>query len=147
MSDIDWEEQGEQALSGLEPLRFLIGTWAGEGHCYGESVSGTLVVTALFDGSWLQAVERLENTSGSEVHSDLSFYRYGVEAESLQVMQLFERGHQMSTLVEVTDTGFRWVTGPGAPQLHYRCTEHTVSYTVILPGEEAPAVEMAYKRA
>lgn len=147
MSEMTWSEHGEAALSGLVPLRFLIGEWQGSGCCYGEAVTGLFTVKPLLDGSWLEAAEVMNNANGEQVHSDLSLYRYNVEAEYLQVLQLFEHGHQSSNPIELTDNGFKWITGPGAPQLQYTTSENSFSYSVILPGEGAPSIEMTYKRA
>ena len=146
MPEMDWDTQGKQAMAGLEPLRFLIGRWAGAGVCHGESVQGELEVTGILDGTWIQARERLVNESGAEVHADVTFYRFDVEAESLQAIQLFEHGHMMLQPVEMTDDGFRWVTGPGGPQVFFLRHEDSISYSVNLPGEAAAAVEMTYKR-
>ena len=72
MAEMNWEQQGEAALNGLAPLRFLIGEWRGSGHCYGDAVNGIFTVQPLLDGSWLEATEILTNPNGDEVHSDLS---------------------------------------------------------------------------
>jgi hypothetical protein len=146
MAEMDWDTQGKQAMAGLEPLRFLLGRWSGVGVCHGESVRGELEVAGILDGSWIQASERLVNDAGAEVHADVTFYRFDVEGESLQVLQLFEHGHMLKQPVEVSDDGFRWVTGPGGPQVNFLRHEDSISYSVILTGEAAPAVEMTYKR-
>ena len=142
-----WEEQGERALKGLEPIRFLIGRWTGQGQSYDEPVQGTFTVRALLDGTWLEATETLTNASGESVHRDLSLYRYNIEADGLEVMQLFEHAHRSIAPVELTADGFRWITGPGAPQLRYVCTADTLRYTVVLPSEAAPAISMTYARS
>ena len=147
MAEMTWEQQGEAALNGLAPLRFLIGEWRGSGHCYGEVVNGLFSVKPLLDGSWLEATETMTNAQGERVHSDVSLYRYNVEAEHLQVLQLFNHGHQSSNPIELTDDGFRWITGPGAPQLRYTTSDNSFSYSVILSGEGAHSIEMTYKRA
>jgi hypothetical protein len=146
MADMDWATQGKQARAGLEPLAFLLGRWGGAGVCHGESVRGELDVTGILDGSWIQVKERLLNDAGAEVHADVTFYRFDVEGESLQALQLFEHGHMMLQPVELSDDGFRWITGPGGPQVVFLNHEDSISYAVNLPGEAAAAVEMTYKR-
>lgn len=147
MGELDWDEQGKAAHAGLEPLRFLIGEWVGRGESHGDAVNGVLSVQPLLDGSWLQAAERMNDSDGNQVHSDLAFYRFDAEADALEVLQLFDHGHRMNTPVEMTDNGFRWVTGPGGPKLVFAFDSGALTYTVILPGEQAPAVQMTYKRA
>jgi hypothetical protein len=146
MAEMDWATQGKQSRAELEPLRFLLGRWAGAGVCHGESVRGELDVAGILDGSWIQAKERLVNHAGAEVHADVTFYRFDVEGESLQALQLFEHGHMMLQPVELSDDGFRWITGPGGPQVVFLNNEDSISYAVNLPGEAAAAVEMTYKR-
>ena len=142
-----WEEQGARALKGLEPIRFLVGHWTGRGQSYDEPVNGTFTVRALLDGTWLEADETLTNAAGEVVHHDLSLYRYNLEADSLEVMQLFEHAHRSIAPVELTADGFRWITGPGAPQLRYVCTADTLRYTVVLPSEAETAISMTYTRS
>ena len=146
MAEMDWDTQGKQAMAGLEPLHFLLGRWAGVGVCHGDSVRGELEVAGILDGSWIQAREVLVNDDGAEVHADVTFYRFDVEGESLQALQLFEHGHMMVQPVEIMEGGFRWVTGPGGPQLVFRRDKDIISYAVNLPGEASAAVEMTYKR-
>ena len=147
MSEDSWNTQGLRAKAGIEPLRFLLGEWCGVGVCHGVQVTGRLSAAALLDGSWLQVSERLIDESGAEVHEDLSMYRFDVESDSLQAVQLFEHGSMLSSLVELCDDGFRWITGPGAPQLCFIRRGSELSYTVHLPGEDAPVVQMSYKPA
>ena len=147
MAEMDWDAQGTKALAGLEPLHFLLGQWSGTGMCHGEVVQGEVVASGILDGSWIQVKERLVIDAGSEVHADVTFYRFDVEGDSLQALQLFEHGHMMVQPVEVVEGGFRWVTGPGGPQLVFLHGKNSISYSVNLPGEEAAAVEMTYRRS
>ena len=145
--DGEWQEQGVKARTELDPLRLLVGEWSGTGHCYDRSVRGAFAVTALLDGSWLDAAETLVDDRNVTVHADRSFYRYNTESDGLEVMQLFEHGHRSISPVELTDDGFRWITGPGAPQLRYRMSSDSISYSVTLPGEDEPAIRMTYTRS
>ena len=132
---------------GLAPVRCLIGDWIGEGQCHGERVVGRIRGEPVIDGSWIEVEETLCDQRGTVVHNDRSLYRYNVESEALEAIQLFERASMSTNLVEATDDGFRWITGPGAPQLRFFVEGEGLRYTVILPGEDAPAAEMIYKRA
>ena len=145
--DGKWQEQGAKARTELEPLRFLIGEWSGHGHCYDQAVRGVFAVTELLDGSWIEAAETLVDDRNVTVHADRSFYRYNSETDGLEVMQLFEHAHRSISPVEFTEDGFRWITGPGAPQLRYRVSPESVSYSVMLPGEDHPAIHMTYTRS
>jgi len=147
MSEASWNTQGLRAKAGIEPLHFLLGEWCGAGVCHGVRVTGVLTGVALLDGSWLQVTEVLLDESGAVVHEDLSLYRFDVESDALQAVQIFERGSMLSSLVELCDDGFRWITGPGAPQLRFTICGPEVSYTVHLPDEDAPVVQMSYKPA
>ena len=106
-----------------------------------------MCVSTLLDGSWIQAEESLADQAGESVHTDLCLYRFDVENETVVALQISERGHQISSTVEILGNGFRWITGPGAPQLRFLTGEDTLSYTVVLPDEDAPVVQMTYKRA
>lgn len=147
MSETSWNTQGLRAKAGIEPLHFLLGEWCGTGACHGVRVTGRLTGVALLDGSWLQVTEILLDEAGAVVHEDLSLYRFDVESDALQAVQVFERGSMLSSLVELCDDGFRWITGPGAPQLRFTVCGSEVSYTVHLPDEDAPVVQMSYKPA
>ena len=147
MADDSWTTRGQKADEGLAPVRCLIGEWIGEGQCHGESVVGRIRGEAVIDGSWIEVEETLCDQGGVVVHNDRSLYRYNVESEALEVIQLFERATMTTSLVEPTDNGFRWITGPGAPQLRFFVEAEGLRYTVILPGEDAPVAEMTYRRA
>lgn|GEM_PF-2221745 len=147
MTDDGWTTQGRRADAGLEPVRCLIGQWVGEGLCHGEKVTGRMHGQALIDGTWIEVEETLMGSDGTVVHSDRSLYRFNVESEALEAIQIFERASMTTSLVEPTDDGFRWITGPGAPQLTFFVGSGGLRYTVILPGEDAPAAEMTYRRA
>lgn len=147
MKDDSWTLQGQKADAGLAPVRCLLGEWIGEGQCHGEAVTGRMLGSAVIDGSWIEVEETLFGVDGSVVHTDRSLYRFNVESEALEAIQLFERASMSTSLVEPTEDGFRWVTGPGAPQLRFVIEGDRLRYTVILPDEDAPAAEMTYKRA
>jgi len=147
VTDDSWARQGEQAKSGLAPLRGLEGRWEGTGVCHGQAVSGQIVGRLLLDGSWLEVEETLRGSDGAVAHSDRCLYRFNVEEERLEVIQLFEHASMTTSIVEPTPDGFRWVTGPGAPQLRFWMEASALRYTVLLPDESAPAADMTYQRA
>ncbi len=147
MSEDSWNKQGQRALAGIAPLSQLVGEWTGVGLCHDVAVNGQMSVTPLLDGSWIQAQEHLVDGAGAVVHTDLCLYRFDGEQDTIVALQLFEHGSQMSCTVEVLADGFRWITGPGAPQLRFVCTGECFSYSVTLPQEDAPVVQMTYKRA
>ena len=147
MADLSWDDQGDRAMVGIEPLRFLIGEWSGSGICHGEPVQGKMTVRGLMDGSWLEATETLLDASGEVIHTDMTLYRFDVQNESLVALQLFERATLTTSTVELLEAGFRWITGPGAPQLRYWTEDLGFRYGVTMPDEAAPAIEMTYRRA
>ena len=144
MMDDAWVAQGKKAHEGLEPIRFLIGSWAGEGHTQGTPVHGTLEVTAILDGTWLRATETIIDPKTNDESVDLCFYRWHEKAESLQVFQFYEHAHLSTLLVEKTETGFRWITGPMAPQLTFEKTDSGFRYQAIADGETNPVTQMTY---
>ena len=147
MSDHPWEEQGQKAHKGLEPLRFLIGEWRGVGQNHGADVHGRMTVEPILDGTWLRSTEYItEEASGTET-MDLAFYRYNVKAESLQIFQLYEHAHLSTLLVEPTKSGFRWITGPLAPQLVFTRTKKGFEYCAAEEGQDTPSAQMSYTPA
>lgn len=144
MTDDTWIAQGKKAHAGLEPVRFLIGSWTGEGQTQGIPVRGTLEVVAILDGTWLQATETLMDLENNTETIDLCFYRWHEKAESLQVFQFYEHAHLSTLLVEKTENGFRWITGPMAPQLRFEKTESGIRYQAIMEGEATPVTQMTY---
>ena len=78
--------------------------------------------------------------------TDRTLYRFDSESDALQVLQLIEHAHMSTHTVELTSDGFRWITGPGSPQLHFRRQEDGFSYTIQSAEEDAPSVQMSYKR-
>ena len=144
MIDDEWTAQGQKAHRGLEPVRFLIGSWTGEGENQGAPVRGTLEVAAILDGTWLQATETLTDIENNHETVDLCFYRWHEQAESLQVFQFYEHAHLSTLLVEKTEKGFRWITGPMAPQLTFEKTASGIYYQAVVAGETTPMTQMTY---
>ena len=144
MTDDAWIQQGQQALAALEPLAFIVGKWVGTGQHQGEAVDGTMEVVAVVDGSWIQAKETVVSTNAQRETIDISYYRWNAEAESLQLFQLFEHGHMNTLLVEATPRGFRWITGPMAPQLHFEKTPAGFRYRAQIEGQADALTEMNY---
>jgi hypothetical protein len=147
MTDDLWAEQGQKAHLGLDPLRFLIGEWRGVGHTHGAEAQGRMTVEPVLDGTWLRATEHITDVNSGAETMDLSFYRYNVEAESLQIFQLYEHAHLSTLLVEPTASGFRWITGPLAPQLAFERTKDGFQYCASVDGNDAPLSQMSYKPA
>ena len=144
MNDDSWVAQGQKAHQGIEPIRFLIGSWRGEGWSQGSPVRGTLEVNAILDGTWIQATETLMDADGQNETVDLCFYRWDERSESLQVFQLYEHAHLSTLLVEKTERGFRWITGPMAPQLTFEKTDEGIRYHASVEGESDPVTQMNY---
>jgi len=147
MRDDPWAEQGKKAHEGLQPLRFLIGVWEGAGISHGAQVHGKLTVEPILDGTWLRATEIITEAKTGTTTIDLCFYRYHAEAESLQVLQFYEHAHLSTLLVEPTASGFRWITGPMAPQLAFEQTNVGFRYAAAMDGQDTPVSEMSYKPA
>jgi len=147
MSDDSLDTQGVTEHAGLGPVLFMLGEWVGRGVSHGEGVQGRLVVRQLMDGSWLEATETWNNEAGAEIHTDVSFYRFDSQNDGIEVIQLSEQAHRIIRTVELQPQGFRWITGPGSPQLRFWSTETGFRYAVTMPGEDAPVVEMAYERS
>ena len=146
MNEQQWTEQGRRAREEIASLRFLIGEWVGHGHYHGKEVTGHLDVAAILDGTWIEANETIQEASEGPPLTDRSFYRFDSESDALQVMQLFEHAHMSTHTVELTTDGFRWITGPGSPQLHFRKTKDGITYTIQSVDEDAPSVQMSYMR-
>ena len=144
MMDDAWMIQGQKAHQGLEPIRFLIGSWTGEGRSQGSPVQGTLEVSPILDGTWLQAIETLTNVENQKRTVDLCLYRWHEQAESLQVFQFYEHAHLSTLLVEKTTHGFRWITGPMAPQLTFEKTDSGIRYQATVDGDSTPVTHMNY---
>ena len=144
MTDDTWDTQGRKAQQGIAPIRFLIGSWKGEGHSQGIPVRGTLEVVAILDGTWIQATETLTDVERDTRTVDVCLYRWHEKAESLQVFQLYEHAHLSTLLVEKTENGFRWITGPLAPQLTFEQTNTGFQYRAVVEGESTPITEMNY---
>ncbi len=147
MTDDPWAVQGKKAQEGLEPVRFVIGTWTGVGQSHGIQTRGKMTVVPILDGTWLQATEVITEVDAGTETIDLCFYRYHAEAESLQVFQFYEHAHLSTLLVEPTANGFRWITGPMAPQLAFERTEEGFRYAAVVDGQDTPVSEMSYKPA
>ncbi len=144
MTDEAWETQGQKAHQGIEPIRFLIGSWTGEGHSQGAAVRGALEVIPILDGTWIQATETLTDVERNTQTVDVCLYRWHEKAESLQVFQLYEHAHMSTLLVEQTEKGFRWITGPLAPQLLFEKTQTGIQYRAIVEGQPTPLTQMNY---
>ena len=144
MVDDSWTTQGQKAHHGIEPIRFLIGSWTGDGHSQGTPVRGMLEVIPILDGTWIQATETLMDREHNTQTVDVCLYRWHEKAESLQVFQLCEHAHMSTLLVEKTEVGFRWITGPLAPQLTFEKTKTGIRYRAVLEDETAPITEMNY---
>jgi len=106
-----------------------------------------MTVEAILDGTWLRATEYITEVDGDTETMDLAFYRYNVEAESLQIFQLYEHAHLSTLLVEPTSSGFRWITGPLAPQLVFIRTQNGFEYCAAEEGHDTPSVQMSYTPA
>ena len=144
MTNDAWIRQGHQARKALEPLQFLVGQWVGKGQHQGQTVHGEMEVVPIVDGSWLRATETVVGTTDPNKTIDVSYYRWNSEAESLQLFQLFEHGHMNTLLVETTQNGFRWITGPMAPQLHFEKTPNGFQYHARIEGQADAVTEMNY---
>ena len=144
MADDHWNEQLEKSRVGIQPIHFLLGSWAGSGACDGKPVSGKMRVRTLFDGSWIEAVEELLDSENEIIHSDVSLYRFDAQNDCIEVIQLAAGGHRMLSSVEILEEGFRWITGPGAPQLRFWNTSEGFRYTVTLPEDGEAAIDMVY---
>ena len=144
MTDDAWIQQGQQALAAMEPLHFMVGKWTGQGLHQGIVVQGKLEVVAILDGSWLRSTETVISLTDQSTTIDISYYRWNDEAKSLQIFQLFEHSHLNTLLVEPTDTGFRWITGPMAPQLHFEKTPTGFRYRARFEGQADAITEMNY---
>jgi hypothetical protein len=62
-------------------------------------------------------------------------------------VQFIEHAHMSVHTVELIADGFRWCTGPGAPQLHFQQIGDGFAYTVQTENEDAPIMQMTYMRA
>ena len=146
MSDNTWEVQKKNAQRQIEPIHFLLGDWIGSGVCEGSPVSGRLTARLLVDGSWIEAIEELVDANGDVLHQDITFYRFDSQNECIEATQISEGAHRMISSVELMDGGFRWITGPGAPQLRFWMLPEGLRYRVTRASEEVAAVEMVYQR-
>ena len=146
MNEQDWTEQGRRAREEIASLAFLIGEWEGHGQYYGTPVHGQLLVTSILDGTWIEAKESILKESDDSPMTDRTLYRFDSESDALQVLQLIEHAHMSTHTVELTPDGFRWITGPGSPQLYFRRQADGISYTIQSAEEDAPSVQMSYKR-
>ena len=145
MSDDNWNEHAQKSRTGIQPIHFLLGSWTGSGVCDGQPVAGQMHVRPLFDGSWIEATEELLDSEHNIIHTDVSLYRFDAQNDCIEVIQLSAGGHRMLSSVEMMEEGFRWITGPGAPQLRFWATSEGFRYTVTLPDDREASIDMTYR--
>jgi hypothetical protein len=142
--EVRWEQHKQAAAAGIQALGFMVGKWSGTGTSYGATVTGTLTVRPILDGTWLEATETLFDASGSAEHTDISLYRYDPEESRLEVVHLMGHAHMSRYPVEPVGPALHWITGPAAPRLAILPQPSGLRMEVQFPQEAAPVVTMDY---
>jgi hypothetical protein len=147
MGPTDWDARGAAAREGLEPLRFLVGRWQGEGSSDGVSVRASLEIAPRFGDTVLEARERLEDDDGALLHEDASFYRYDPVARQIKVLQIMAHAWVTDQLVQPEDWGCRWYNGPEMPRVELRPDgPDGLLEEVWEPEARQPSVRVRYRR-
>lgn len=148
MGVISWEERGSRAREGLLPMRFLEGTWVGEGETRGEPVRARLVVVRCFQDTYLEARETLMDASGEVQHEDVCFYRFDPENMVVKVTQHMAHAWTSDSLVQPEPWGARWYSGPFSPRVEWRLlAADRMVEEVYDPEESEPSLSITYRRA
>lgn len=146
--EMAWDERLRQTREALAPLRFLEGSWQGEGTIHGESLRGQLTAASVFGDSFIEARERLFDAQGALSHEDVAFYRYDVKERHLRVTQLMAGAWQQEQWVVPTEAGFRWYAGPFAAKVEFlRQPDGSLLIEIYDPEAMVPSGRMRYRRA
>lgn len=146
--EMSWEERIRRTREALDPLRFLLGEWRGEGQVHGEALYGQLSVASVLGDSFLEARERLVDASGALSHEDISYYRYDVRERQLRVNQLMAGAWQAEQWVVPTEAGCRWYAGPFAAKVEFVLqSDGSLLIEIYDPEATSPSGHMTYRRA
>ena len=147
--DGEWSQRVAAIQAGVRPLRFLAGTWTGEGTSEGEPVRGRLVASLVLDDTFLECSEQLFTATGELDHEDRVVYRYDIENQTLRALHLQAPGWVTERHVDLLSegTGFVWSGGPTLPRVVVRQLDaQEVQVEVWLPGEATATTRMLYRR-
>ena len=137
----------ERALAirrGLAPLSFLVGTWRGTGSVHGSPITSDLVISWLFDETFLEAQEVLRDPSGAVVHEDRALYRFDPEERRVKVVHLLPGGWYLERLVVVGERQAVWEGGPYAARVGLSRIADVLEISVVFPGRPVPDVVVRY---
>lgn len=147
MGVISWEERGRRAQAGLLPVRFLEGSWVGEGETRGEAVTARLEVRRCLSETYLEARETLTTGGGDLEHEDVCFYRYDPDNMVIKVTQHTAFAWTTESLVQPEAWGARWYSGPFSPRVEWRLEAVDRLVEMVFDPEEAdPSLVIRYRR-
>ncbi|MFH1469612.1 MAG: hypothetical protein ABIO70_34825 [Pseudomonadota bacterium] len=142
-----WESRTRVTREKLDPLRFLLGSFVGQGFDGGRPIRARATGRLLLDGSWLELAEEIVAADGTVDYRDLALYRYDPAEEGLRVMHLMERAWHAQYPVHLDPEGaVRWTTGVGGPEVVLAPSPEGWGSTVRLPDEREPSVVLRYRR-
>jgi len=142
-----WEARARATRERLEPLRFLVGAFDGEGQDDGRPVRARASGRWLLDGSWIELCEEILDPDGRAIHRDVTLYRYDPAEQGLRVLHLMERAWHAQYPVHLDAAGrLCWTTGVGGPAVVLEPTPEGWGSSVRLPDEAVPTVVLRYRR-
>ncbi|MDP6933827.1 MAG: hypothetical protein QGG40_12965 [Myxococcota bacterium] len=136
----------ERARDGLQPVRFLLGSWEGDGQSFGEPLHGTLEAHARFEDTVIEVRETLYRTDGTLEHEDLCLYRLDSSGTQLLVAQVMAPGWLTDQPVTLQAGGLFWSSGPLTPRAHLRREGDDLVEEVWFPDRDEPDVWLRFHR-
>lgn len=136
----------QNPVKSLLPLRFVLGTWIGEGHSFGQVLRGKLTAKLRLQNTFMEIEEQLFLSDGTLDYEDSAWVGFDDTQNRLSVTHFMAPATIERKLVLLNSAGFYWWVGPTAPIVYFIDAKPNL-HVQIISSDEALLGEMTYKRA